>query len=170
MFGIARCHDLLNHLQPQRGLRLAAATRLPPPGGSVSICTGTATARPTTGRRSAADRRCDFVMRCWSGVRKTHRRGAVDRIRYVEADAQRTVPGRPLQLTRSRSLRNVPTPIADWRRWSGDKAAAVAVLSSEPAVAVRAGVSVLPPPPAAVDWAATATVTQRTARRRARVS
>ena len=119
MFGnIAGCYDLLNHLLSLNVDRYWRwrTTRLAPPAGDgpiLDVCTGTGDLALAYDR--AAGRRlpivgADFCLPMLLPARdKTRRRGASERIRYVEADAQRLpFPADSFQLTAvAFGLRNV---------------------------------------------------------------
>src|SRR5262249_10972004 len=99
MFGaIAPSYDLLNHLlslNVDRYWRWRTTKLVPPVEGDpiLDICTGTgdlalAYDRAAAGRAPiiGADFSHEMLVRA---VGKTYRRGAAERVRYVEADAQR---------------------------------------------------------------------------------
>jgi demethylmenaquinone methyltransferase/2-methoxy-6-polyprenyl-1,4-benzoquinol methylase len=99
MFGsIAPSYDLLNHLLSLNIDRYwrSRTTRLVPPAGTdpiLDLCTGTGDLALAYDRAAAGQAPvygADFCheMLC-RAVPKTERRGAADRVRFVEADAQR---------------------------------------------------------------------------------
>src|SRR5262249_36854859 len=119
MFGqVAPRYDLLNHLLSLNVDKYWRwrTTRLVPPLGDapiLDVCTGTgdlalAYDRAARGRLSivGADFCHEMLVRA---IDKTHRRGAAERIRFVEADAQQLpLPSNHFQITTvAFGLRNV---------------------------------------------------------------
>lgn len=119
MFGnIAPSYDFLNHLLSCNidHYWRWRTTRLVPPAGTapiLDVCTGTgdlALAYDRAARRSVALVGTDFCLPMLEAARtKTNRRGAADRIRFLEADTQQLpFPDDTFQLTTvAFGLRNV---------------------------------------------------------------
>ena len=108
------------------------------------------------GRGARADRRCRFLSRdAERAVRKTERRRAADRIRFVEADAQQLpFPDDTFQIaTVAFGLRNVTDTdrgIAEMVRVTRPGGRVAILEFSQPRLAVRPAVSLLFPPHPAV--------------------